>query len=58
MVGLKAWRSEPEPLERRPPAMGAEPGSWSWSAANPFVTEGGGEPEVGVLEGTFLRMSS
>ena len=38
--------------------MGAEPGSWSWSAANPFVTEGGGEPEVGVLEGTFLRMSS
>ena len=38
--------------------MGAEPGSWSWSRANPFVTEGGAEADVGILAGMFLRMSS
>jgi len=63
MVGLKVWRSDEEPpFDKRPPGRGAETGSWSCSAENPFVIRDAGddeddEAEVGFA-GIFLRISS
>jgi len=63
MLGLNVCRSDGEVLVRRPPFMGAEAGSLSTSAANPFATDcglRGGEEEADEdgLVGMFLRISS
>ena len=59
MEGLNLWRSEDEPLVRRPPGMGSEPGSSSLAAAKPLLTEGFvDEGASGFAAGVFFRISS